>query len=165
MENTVSFHRKTLSPTPRRHHYKAKGVIKREPQWENDSNECRDDTDNIYVVDKIVRHISLEHGVRYIVRWYGYRNAEDTRKPLITYLNALSTRTGDESTRAKKGPCWKRPKPSTLPTTKRSQSRPYDHSELAGREGLTTVPTQISHKLRPLSSRLYQLKVPDSSTK
>lgn len=106
LENTVYSHRVTLSPTSRLHSDDAKGSTEQELPSETDFAEGCNGTDNgidsKYLVGKTVRYIGLNTRLRYVLRWYGYRKADNTAKPPTIYLNTSSKRTCDDST-GKKG--------------------------------------------------------------
>lgn len=77
LENTVSIHRATLSPTSRRHYDEAKDFMEREQRSETDSDECCNGTDNGFVVDVIVRHIGSGPRLGCALRRYGYEGGQN----------------------------------------------------------------------------------------
>lgn len=82
-------HGAALSPMSRRHCDEDRideenGLKKQDPRWETGSDEGRAGTDNTYVATRIVRHNGFGSRLRYVLRLYGYSNADDTarRSPL-----------------------------------------------------------------------------------
>lgn len=83
LQNMVSIHRETLSPSSRRH-YVAHQVEVEHDSSEEDPRSGKDfykggeEDDVNYVVNRTVRHIGSDTLLRDVVPWYGYTKEDDT---------------------------------------------------------------------------------------
>lgn len=119
--NTVSIRQTTLRPLTRPHCDKENCPTEQDLCLESYYNEGRydtdDGTDDIYVIDNIVRDSGLKPSFRYVVRWYGYCKTDyTTRHSLPTaYCSPSARRWDDGSTSGEVGNCNESPPKQGFP--------------------------------------------------
>lgn len=99
LENTVIIQRAIMAQNLRPYCDEPKqdseGSTEKEPYSGGDSREAHRNVKDYYVVDRSVRHNDSWPSLKYVVRWHGYSEADDT-----TYCSTSSTSTAVDSTSA-----------------------------------------------------------------
>lgn len=85
LEKRVTTHRATMAPDSSRYYDESKldnkGSTEDEPCSEGNAEETHPNDKDLHVVDRIVRHFASGPCLKYVIRWYGYSEAEDNAEP------------------------------------------------------------------------------------